>query len=42
MLMLSYASVPRVSELVNLRVKDIDLQRGLIHIIGEKGKKIDI
>lgn len=39
MLMLSYASGLRVSELVNLRVEDIDLQRGLIHVRGGKGKK---
>lgn len=39
MLMLAYASGLRVSELVKIRIEDIDGQRGLIHIRGAKGKK---
>ncbi len=39
MLMLTYASGLRVSELVNLRLEDIDISRMMIHIRGAKGKK---
>jgi len=39
MLMLAYASGLRVSELIRLRVEDIDGQRNLIHIRDAKGKK---
>ncbi len=39
MLMLAYASGLRVSELVQLRVEDIDAQRGVIHIRRAKGKR---
>jgi len=39
MLMLAYASRLRVSELVQLRTEDLDIERGLIHIRGAKGKK---
>ena len=39
MLMMAYASGLRVSELVQLRIEDLDIQRGLIHIRGAKGKK---
>ena len=39
MLMLAYASGLRVSELVRLRIEDIDGQRGLIHIRDAKGKR---
>lgn len=39
MLMLAYASGLRVSELVRLRIEDIDGNRGLIHIRNAKGKK---
>lgn len=39
MLMLAYASGLRVSELVRLRIEDIDGQRNLIHIRDAKGKK---
>ena len=39
MIMLAYASGLRVSEVVNLRVEDIDSRRGLIHIRGAKGKR---
>jgi site-specific recombinase XerD len=39
MLMLAYASGLRVSELVRLRVEDIDAERGLIHIRDAKGKR---
>ena len=39
MLMLAYASGLRVSEVVKLRIEDIDGQRGLIHIRVAKGKK---
>ncbi|MGA2623588.1 MAG: site-specific tyrosine recombinase/integron integrase [Bacteroidota bacterium] len=38
MLMLAYASGLRVSELVRLRVEDIDGERGLIHVRDAKGK----
>ncbi|MBI4427509.1 MAG: tyrosine-type recombinase/integrase, partial [Ignavibacteriales bacterium] len=38
-LMLTYASGLRVSEVVRVRVEDIDSHRGLIHIRGGKGKK---
>lgn len=39
MLMLAYASGLRVSELVRIRIEDIDGQRGLIHIRNAKGKR---
>lgn len=39
MLMLAYASGLRVSELVRLRVEDIDGDRGLIHLRDAKGKR---
>lgn len=39
MLMLAYASGLRVSELVSLRIEDIDGKRSLIHIRDAKGKK---
>ena len=39
MLMLAYASGLRVSELVRLRIEDIDGQRGLIHVRDAKGKR---
>ncbi len=39
MLMLAYASGLRVSELVKVRIEDIDGTRRLIHIRGAKGKK---
>ena len=39
MLRLAYASGLRVSELVQLRIEDIDVRRGLIHLRGAKGKK---
>jgi integrase/recombinase XerD len=39
MLMLAYASGLRVSELVKIRIEDIDGQRGLIHIRDAKGEK---
>jgi len=39
MLMLTYASGLRVSELVRLRVEDIDGERGVIHIRKAKGKR---
>lgn len=39
MLMLAYASGLRVSELVKLRVEDIDGDRGMIHIRDAKGKR---
>ncbi len=39
MLMLAYASGLRVSELVKLRIEDIDGDRCLIHIRAAKGKK---
>ena len=39
MLMLAYASGLRVSELVRIRIEDVDGQRGLIHIRDAKGKK---
>ncbi len=39
MLMLIYASGLRRSELLNLRIGDIDLDRGLVFIRGGKGKK---
>jgi len=39
MLMVAYASGLRVGELVQLRVEDLDPERGLIHIRGAKGKK---
>jgi site-specific recombinase XerD len=39
MIMMAYACGFRVSELVSLRLEDIDVQRGLIHVRGAKGKK---
>jgi site-specific recombinase XerD len=39
MLMVAYASGLRVSEVVNMRIEDIDAKRGLMHIRGAKGKK---
>ncbi|TLY29488.1 MAG: integrase [Ignavibacteria bacterium] len=39
MLMLAYASGLRVSEVVRLRIEDIDGDRGLLHIRDAKGKK---
>ena len=39
MLMLTYASGLRVSEIVKLRIEDLDGERGLIHIREVKGKK---
>ncbi|RCK72659.1 MAG: Integrase [Ignavibacteriae bacterium] len=39
MLMITYDSGLRVGEVVNLRIEDIDVERGLIHIRGGKGKK---
>ncbi|MBI5019937.1 MAG: tyrosine-type recombinase/integrase [Ignavibacteriales bacterium] len=39
MLMLAYASGLRVSELVRIKIEDIDGSRGLIHIRNAKGKK---
>lgn len=39
MLMLAYASGLRVSELVRLKIEDIDGDRGLIHIRDAKGKR---
>jgi site-specific recombinase XerD len=39
MLMLTYASGLRVSEIIKLRIEDLDGERGLIHIRDGKGKK---
>ncbi len=39
MIMLTYASGLRVSEIVRLRIEDLDGERGLIHIRDAKGKK---
>jgi site-specific recombinase XerD len=39
MLMLAYASGLRVSELVSLRLEDLDIARRLIHLRAAKGKK---
>lgn len=39
MLMLTYASGLRVSEVVALRIEDLDVERKLIHIRGAKGSK---
>jgi site-specific recombinase XerD len=39
MLMLTYASGLRVSELVKLKIEDFDVKRGLIHIRNAKGKR---
>jgi len=38
-LMLAYSAGLRVSEVVNLRLEDIDTERKLIHIKGAKGRK---
>ena len=38
-LMMTYSSGFRVSEVVNLRIEDIDVSRRLVHIRGAKGKK---
>jgi len=38
-LMLTYSAGLRVSEVVRLRIEDIDTQRKLIHIRGAKGRK---
>ena len=40
--MLVYSAGLWVSEIVKLRVEDIDSNRNLIHIKGAKGKRIDI
>jgi len=39
MLMMAYASGLRVSELVSLRIEDLDINRRMIHVRGAKGKK---
>jgi site-specific recombinase XerD len=39
MLMLAYAAGLRVGELVQLKVEDLDPERGLIHVRGGKGRK---
>jgi len=39
MLMLTYASGLRVSEVVRLKIEDLDIERRMIHIRGAKGKK---
>ncbi len=39
MLMLAYASGLRVSELVRIKIEDVDGNRGLIHIRDAKGKR---
>jgi site-specific recombinase XerD len=39
MLMIAYASGLRVSELVNLRLEDLDIERRMIHVRAAKGKK---
>ena len=39
MLMMTYASGLRVSELVQLRIEDLDIQRGVIHVRSAKGRK---
>ncbi len=39
MLMAGYSAGLRVSEIVNLKIKDIDSKRMMIHIHGAKGKK---
>lgn len=39
LLSLSYGAWLRVSEIVKLRIQDIDLERGTIHIRGAKGQK---
>ena len=38
-LMLIYSAGLRVSEVVKLKLEDIDAERGLIHIKGAKGRK---
>ena len=42
LLMLVYASGPRVSEVVKLRVADIDGDKMLLNIKGAKGRKIPV
>lgn len=39
MLMVGYAAGLRVSEIVKLKVKDIDSERMVIHVRGAKGKE---
>ncbi len=39
LLMLAYSCGCRVSELIHLRIRDIDSKRMLIHIVASKGKK---
>ena len=39
MLMTAYAGGLRISEIVNLRIKDIDSERMVIYVRGAKGKK---
>jgi site-specific recombinase XerD len=39
MIMLTYASGLRVSEVVKIRIQDIDTERGLVHIRGSKRRK---
>jgi len=41
-IMLVYSAGLRVSEIVKLRIEDIDSNRNLIHIRSAKGKRIDI
>ena len=38
-LILTYSTGLRVSEVVKLKLGDIDIQRGLIHVKGAKGRK---
>jgi len=38
-ILLTYSSGLRLSEVVNLKIKDIDVERGLIHIRQAKGRK---
>ncbi|NIA09780.1 MAG: tyrosine-type recombinase/integrase [Nitrospiraceae bacterium] len=38
-LMFTYSAGLRVSEVVKLKLGDIDIQRGLIHVKGAKGRK---
>ena len=39
LLMLTYGGGLRVSDTVNLRVEDLDFERGLVRVVGGKGKK---